>query len=367
MKPFLVMEILARANELERMGHRVVHMEVGEPDQPPPEAAIKAISRSLNRTTYTPSLGLQELRQAISDYYMAEYEVNVPSDRIVVTTGTSGAFLLAFAALFRPGDRVAVLDPGYPCYPNILEFLGIEPVRIPIYPEDSFKPKLGAVGSLDGILLTSPSNPTGAMLERADYKAFIERVPTVISDEIYQGITLDPEVEIFTAAEFGEDVVVVDGFSKKWSMTGLRLGWLVVPQKLIETMSVLTQNLFICPPTIAQHAGIAVLRECRDEVRRRRAAYRERAEYLMGALERLGFHIPVPPKGAFYLYADVSRICEDSYSFCMELLERAHVAITPGLDFGQNQPERYVRLSLANSLDNLKEGVRRISSWLKSR
>jgi aspartate/methionine/tyrosine aminotransferase len=369
-KPFIVMDILARAHELEAQGHSVIHMEVGEPDLPPPAPVVRAACAALadNRIAYTPSFGTWELRSAISGYYRAEYGVDVDPARIVATTGTSGAFLLVLGAWFRRGERVAVTDPGYPCYPNFFEFLGLETVRIPVSAGNGYRPVIEDLdrlaGRVDGILLTSPSNPTGAMLTRADYRSALARVPRVISDEIYQGIVLDPGAEPFTAAEFGPHVAIVDGFSKKWSMTGLRLGWAVVPEALIDPLVMLTQNLYICPPTVAQHAGVVALRECRDEVVRRRAVYRERADLVAAAIEPLGFRVAVRPQGAFYLYADVSALTDDSFAFCTDLLERAHVAITPGADFGLNAPERHVRFSLANSANNLREGVRRIAAYL---
>jgi (5-formylfuran-3-yl)methyl phosphate transaminase len=372
MRPFIVMKLLARANELEALGHSVIHMEVGEPDLPPPElcraAGVAAIEE--HRGRYTASMGLPELRRAIADYYQDEYGVGVDPGRVVVTTGTSAAFLLVMGGWFPRGARVAVTDPGYPCYPNFAEFLGLDVVRVPVAPERGFRPRSEdldqalAAGPVDGMILTSPSNPTGAMLTREDYRLVEARVPRIISDEIYHGIIVDDDAEIFTGAELGEHVTVIDGFSKKWSMTGGRLGWCVIPTDLVPHMEMLTQNLYICPPTVAQHAGLAAITEGRAAVRERRALYRARLDALIPALEALGLTVPFRPQGAFYLYVDVSRFTDDSYAFCFDLLERAHVAITPGADFGEHHAARYVRFSLANSKENILEGVRRIGEHL---
>lgn len=373
MKPFIVMELLARAQALEAEGLSVIHMEVGEPDLPPPapcrDAAIAAVA--LNRNRYTASFGLPELRRAIAGYYAEVYGVEVPFERVVATTGTSGAFLLALGGLFRRGDRIAVTDPGYPCYPNFCEFLGLETVRIPVDAADGFRPRLErldsalADGPIAGMILTSPSNPTGAMLPRATYQAVLERVPLVISDEIYHGIVVSDDAPHVTGAELGERVVVIDGFSKKWSLTGARIGWAVMPTASLAHLTMLTQNLFICPPTMAQYAGLAALSEPGlAAVRERRAVYRERVDAVVAAVEALGLRVPCRPQGAFYLYVDVGSVTDDSYAVCFDLLERGHVAITPGADFGEHRASTHVRLSLANSLPNLLEGVRRIGSYL---
>ncbi len=373
MKPFIVMELLARAQALEAVGHSVVHMEVGEPDLPPPEVCRKAAIDAVreNRNRYSHSFGLPGLREAISGYYRDVHGVEVPASRIVATTGTSGAFLLVLAAMFRRGDRVAVTDPGYPCYPNFFEVMGLETVRVPVDPEDGFRPRLDrldralADGPIAAMILTSPSNPTGAMLSRDAYRAVLDRIPLVISDEIYQGIVVADGVEEFTAAELGPRVVVIDGFSKKWSMTGGRLGWAVVPESSLDAMAMLTQNLFICPPTMTQHAGVAALSpQGIEAVRARRPVYRQRVDSVVAAVEALGLRVPCRPQGAFYLYVDVGSVTDDSYAFCFDLLERAHVAVTPGADFGEHRAVRHVRLSLANSLPNLLEGVRRIGAYL---
>lgn len=373
MKPFIVMELLARAQALEAAGHSVIHMEVGEPDLPPPDVCRRAACDAVmqNRNRYSHSFGMPELREAIAGYYRDVYGVDVPASRIVATTGTSGAFLLVLSALFRRGNRIAVTDPGYPCYPNFFEVLGLDTVRIPVDPMDGFRPRLDrldaalADGPIAAIILTTPSNPTGAMLPRDVYRAVLDRIPVVISDEIYAGIVVADGVDEFTGAEFGERVVVIDGFSKKWSLTGGRIGWTVVPPSCLDAMTMLSQNLFICPPTMSQHAGIAALSpEGIAAVRERRAVYRERVDAVTEAVEALGLRVPYRPQGAFYLYVDVGAVTDDSYAFCFDLLEKGFVAITPGADFGDHRAARHVRLSLANSLPNLLEGVRRIGAYL---
>lgn len=374
------MQLLERANKLQAAGHSVVHMEVGQPDLPAPEACraagIAAINEGQDR--YTPSFGLPELQREISAYYRDLHGLEIEPRRIVATVGTSGAFLLLLGAEFSPGDRIAVTDPGYPCYPNFFEFLGLETVRIPVRPDDGYRPRPDlleaalAEGPIQGMILTSPSNPTGATLPLDDYQEVLARVPFVISDEIYHGLWLADDPPVFTGAAVDpQRVAVIDGFSKKWSMTGSRLGWIVLPDAdldaRVEHMEMLTQNLFICPPTVAQYAGIAALRDARDEVALRAQVYRERLDYLIPAIEALGFVVPSRPQGAFYLYADVSAITDDAYAFCFDLLERAHVAITPGADFGEHHAERYVRFSLATSLESIKEGVARIRRYLDAR
>lgn len=376
MRPFIVMELLARAQALEAAGHSVIHMEVGEPDLPPPEVCRRAAVEAVlaNRNRYSHSFGLLELREAISGYYREVYGVEVPARRVVATTGTSGAFLLVLSGLLPRGARVAVTDPGYPCYPNFFEVLGLETVRIPVDAADGFRPRVDrldaalAAGPIAAMILTSPSNPTGAMLSRDAYRAVLERIPLVVSDEIYQGIVVADGVEELTGAEFGERVVVIDGFSKKWSLTGGRLGWAVVPEASLDALTMLTQNLFICPPTMTQHAGVAALSAAGlAEVRARRALYRERVDAVVAAIEGLGLGVPCRPQGAFYLYVDVGSVTDDAYAFCFDLLERGHVAITPGADFGLHRAATHVRLSLANSLPNLLEGVRRMRSYLRER
>jgi aspartate/methionine/tyrosine aminotransferase len=372
MKPFIVMQLLARAHELEAAGHSVIHLEVGEPDLPPPQPCLEAAVQAIrgNRTQYTASFGMWALREAIAGYYAAELGVEVDPRRVIVTTGTSAAFMLVLGGLFQRGQRVAVTDPGYPCYPAFCEFLGLESVPVSVEASDGYRPRAEVLdrllgqGPIHGMILTSPSNPTGAVLPRATYHEVMQRVPLVISDEIYQGIQLDPSVEVFSGAGLGEGVVVIDGFSKKWSMTGERLGWCVVPEASLGLMAMLTQNLYICPPTSAQFAGLAALTEARHVVRERRAVYAERAAFLVPALEALGLRVPHRPQGAFYVYADVSGVTRDSYAFCFDLLERGHLAITPGADFGVNHAGRFVRFSLASSLANLREGVRRLEAYL---
>jgi aspartate/methionine/tyrosine aminotransferase len=376
MKPFIVMELLARAQALEAAGHSVIHMEVGEPDLPPPEVCRRAAVEAVlaNRNRYSHSFGLLELREAIAGYYREVHGVEVPARRVVATTGTSGAFLLVLSGLVPRGARVAVTDPGYPCYPNFFEVLGLETVRIPVDAADGFRPRVDrldaalAEGPIAAMILTSPSNPTGAMLSRDAYRAVLERIPLVISDEIYQGIVVADGVDEFTGAEFGERVVVIDGFSKKWSLTGGRLGWAVVPEASLEALTMLTQNLFICPPTMTQHAGVAALSTAGlAEVRARRALYRERVDAVVAAVEGLGLTVPCRPQGAFYLYVDVGSVTDDAYAFCFDLLDRGYVAVTPGADFGLHRAATHVRLSLANSLPNLLEGVRRMGAYLRDR
>ena len=368
MKPFIVMELLARAKALEAAGHSVIHMEVGEPDLPPPEpcraAAIAAVDE--HRNGYTASFGLPELQRAIAGYYRDVYGVAVDPARVVATTGTSGAFLLALGGLFRRGDRIAVTDPGYPCYPNFCEFLGLEAVRVPVDAADGFRPRLDrldaalAQGPVAGMILTSPSNPTGAMLPRETYRAVLERVPTVISDEIYHGITYETTAESF--AGHTDRAIIINSFSKYFSMTGWRLGWMVVPDHLRDVVERLQQNLYICAPHVSQVAGLAAF-DCTDELDSHVARYAEHRTLLIDGLAAAGIDHIAAADGAFYVYADVSHLTNDSMDLCHRWLDQLGVASTPGLDFDLSRGHRFVRFSYAGDRAHLEEACGLLAGW----
>ena len=375
-KPFIVMDVMERAEALEREGRSIIHLEVGEPDFDMPDVVREAAHKAIRdgHTHYTHSLGIRELREAIAARYHERYGVDISPDRVVVTSGTSGAFLLLFGALLDPGGRIAMADPGYPCYANFARFVSAEPVRIPVEAEDSFaltpeRVAAAAVGgSLRVALVSSPANPTGTVTPREAYRWLADQPMTLISDEIYHGLRYD-EAEEFTALQVADDgkVIVVDGMSKRWAMTGLRVGWTIVPEAMVRSLNKLSQNLYISVCSVAQHAAVAALRHAQPDVDAMVATYRERHDYLVGALRQLGFGVEVEPQGAFYVFARMAHLAPDSYEFCVRMLEEAGVAATPGVDFGEHRTREYVRFAYTRSLDDIKEGVRRLRAWLRDR
>ena len=371
------MEILARARELEREGRSIIHMEIGEPDFPTPQPICEAGMAALatGEVFYTPARGLPALREAIADFYRTRYGVTVPPSRIIVTTGASGALLLAVSALVNPGDRVLVADPGYPCNRHFVRLMEGEPVGVAVRADSNYQltPELVEQhwdSRTVAAIAASPSNPTGTIISAAHLKAMAEfaraREGTLIVDEIYHGLTY--EGDIATALSFSDDVFVINSFSKYFNMTGWRLGWMVVPQRWVADVDKLAQNIFLAAPTPAQHAALAAFQpETLAILEARRAEFRARRNYLVPALRELGFDIPQMPEGAFYVYAGCDRLTRDSFAFARDILERAGVAITPGIDFGSNAPERHVRFAYTNSLERLQEGVRRIGEFLRRR
>jgi aspartate/methionine/tyrosine aminotransferase len=367
--PFYAMEVLRAANERAASGETVLHLEIGQPGTPAPRAVIEAAKRALEADPlgYTEALGLPALRRRIATHYQDFYGVAVDPGRVVVTTGSSGAFLLGFLAAFDAGDRVALAAPGYPAYRNILSALGIEPVLLPSDPEDRFQPTpalLAAAGPLDGLIVASPSNPTGTMLSPVAFRRLHdhcrERGIRFISDEIYHGITYDETPT--TAASFAEDALVINSFSKYFSMTGWRLGWMVAPVDLLRPVERLAQNLFIAPPTLPQHAAQAVF-DCRDELDANVRRYRASRDLLLDLLPKIGFDRLAPADGAFYLYADVARLTNDSEEFCRRMLAEAGVAATPGRDFDPERGHHYLRFSFAGATADMGEAGRRLAEW----
>ena len=374
--PFRVMEILARARELEREGRDIVHMEIGEPDFPTPkpicEAGMAAIASGA--VFYTPAQGLPALRVAISGFYRTRYGVEVPPSRIIVTTGASGALLLAVSALVNPGDRVLVSDPGYPCNRHFVRLLDGEPVGVAVGADSNYQltPELIEQhwdSRTIAAIAASPSNPTGTIIPVAHLETMTEiarkRGGTLIVDEIYHGLTYEGGVS--TALALSDELFVINSFSKYFNMTGWRLGWMVVPERYVADVDKLAQNLFLAAPTPAQHAALAAFEpETLAILEARRAEFKARRDYLVPALRRLGFEIPQMPEGAFYVYAGCGRLTRDSFAFARDLLERAGVAITPGIDFGSHAPERHVRFAYTNAIERLEEGVRRIGKFLNA-
>lgn len=376
-EPFHVMELLARARALEASGRSIVHMEIGEPDFPTPEPIREAGVRALRQGDlyYTPALGLPRLREAIADYYRVRYGLAVPAERVIVTTGASGALMLACAALVGPGDEVLLADPGYPANRHFVRVMEGVPRAIAVDAASGYQLAAAHLEQHWGprtvaAIVASPSNPTGTLVssERLSAMAAFARARggVLIVDEIYHGLVY--EGECATALALAEDAFVINSFSKYFSMTGWRLGWMVAPQAYVREIEKLAQNLYLAPPTPAQHAALAAFEPGTLAILEARVKeFRARRDYLVPALRALGFDIPVMPQGAFYIYAGCGSLTRDSFAFARELLEEAGVAITPGIDFGANAPERHVRFAYTNSLERLEEGVRRIAKYLSSR
>lgn len=368
--PFIVMDVLERANELERSGVDIVHLEVGEPDFDTPACVKNAVCRALEEghTHYTHSLGIYELREAICDYHNRRYGVSVTPDRVLVTAGTSPAMFLLFAALLDPGDEVIISDPHYACYPNFIRFLEGVPVRVKVYEEDGFQLRPEAIRKqmtpkTKAVFINSPSNPTGNLLS-ADRMQEIAGLDTwVVSDEIYHGLVYEGQEH--SMLEFSDQAIVFNGFSKLFAMTGLRLGYVIAPLPFIRPMQKIHQNFFISANAMVQRAGLAALNEAAEDVARMKQTYDQRRRFMIRRLKEIGFGITVEPTGAFYVFANARHFSENSYDLAFDILENAHVGVTPGVDFGPNG-EGYLRFSYANSMENIAEGINRLERYLQS-
>ena len=373
--PFHVMDIIARTHALEAQGRSIIHMEVGEPDFPTAEPIIEAGHRALSegRTRYTASAGISELRQAISDFYHSQYQLTVPPERILVTPGASGALQLATAVLVNPGEQILMADPGYPCNRHFVRLVEGEPVGIPVganshYQLDAEQVERYWSAKTVGVLLASPSNPTGTLVSPATLESILDVVQQrggrVIMDEIYHGLIYDNEA--VSALALSDQLFIVNSFSKYFGMTGWRLGWLVAPEAYVRDAEKLAQNLFLAASTPAQYAALAAfIPETLAICEQRRHEFKTRRDFLLPALRELGFTIPLVPQGAFYLYADCSRFTDDSYHFAFDLLDKAGVACTPGIDFGEHLAAQHLRFAYTNSLDKLAEGVERLRKVLQ--
>jgi aspartate/methionine/tyrosine aminotransferase len=368
-KPFIVMDVLEKAHSMERAGISVVHLEVGEPDFDTPacikEAAIRALREG--HTHYTHSLGLVELREAICRHYHRRYGVSVEPDQVVVTSGTSPAMFMLFAALLEPEDRVIISDPHYACYPNFIRFAGGEPVTVPVYEADGFQYRPEAIeektdARVKAIFINSPSNPTGNLLSHERMEAISKLSPYIISDEIYHGLVYEGEERCIL--EYTDRAFVLNGFSKAFAMTGWRLGYLIAPKPFIRAIQKVQQNFFISANAMVQWAGIAALEEAAEDVARMRAIYNERRRFMIKRLKEIGFGITVEPTGAFYVLANAKKFSNDSYKLAFDILDKAHVGVTPGVDFGAHA-EGYLRFSYANALDNIAEGLDRIERYVR--
>jgi aspartate/methionine/tyrosine aminotransferase len=373
-EPFIVMDVLAAANVRAAAGADVIHMEAGEPGSGPPDAVLAAARQALGRMPlgYTEALGRPQLRAAIAEHYDHLYGLSLDPGQVVVTVGASGAFVLAFLAAFDPGDRVVVPEPAFPAYKNTLRALGVEVVRLGLGPECAFKPTVAALNALEGpihgLLIASPSNPTGTMLQPAELAAIArfckERGIRLIADEIYHGITYDRPATSILAHD--RDAIVINGFSKYFCMTGWRLGWLVAPPDLVRSIELLAQNLFISAPALAQEAALAAF-VCRAALDAHIDVYRRNRATLLELLPAAGLTRFAPVDGAFYLYADISHLTDDSSALCNELLETAGLALVPGADFDSEQGRRFVRLSFAGTHAQVAAGAERLAGWLRAR
>ncbi len=368
--PFIAMDVLRAANEREAAGADVIHLEVGQPGSPAPEPVLEAARRALasERIGYTDALGIARLREAIAASYQAQYGIAVDPDEVVVTTGSSAAFQLAFLAAFEPGDRVGLAVPGYPAYRNILTALGIEPVLIAVGENAHYQPTpelLADAGSLDGLIVASPANPTGTMIGAADLARLTgycgDHGIRLVSDEIYHGITY--ETAATTARAHGREAIIINSFSKYYSMTGWRLGWMLVPPDLARSVECLAQNFYISPPALSQIAALPVF-GCRAELDGHVARYRVNRDLLIRTLSAAGLTRFAPAEGAFYLYVDISRLTRYSEDFCRRLLTETGVAVTPGLDFDPIDGGGWVRLSFAGSTEDIAEAAHRLTGWL---
>jgi aspartate/methionine/tyrosine aminotransferase len=366
---FIVMDVLEKAQQMEREGRSVIHMEIGEPDFDTPEcvreAAVMAIRAG--ETRYTHSLGILELREAISEHYEHRYGVRVGPDRVIVTPGTSPALLLIFAALLEAGGQVLMSDPHYACYPNFVTFLGGRPVYSPVFAQNGYLPDLDDMidrikPDTAAILINSPGNPTGAVLDARILQGIADMGVPVVSDEIYHGLVY--ETKEHSILEFTEEAFILNGFSKLYAMTGWRLGYVIAPARFVRPIQKIQQNFFISAAAFVQRAAIAALRDTRSNVQEMVRTYDSRRRLLLSGLRQIGLSVPADPQGAFYVLVDARHLDHDSYRLAFDILERVGVAVAPGVDFG-SAAEGHLRFSYANSSENLSEGIRRLSEYLK--
>ncbi|OWU81341.1 pyridoxal phosphate-dependent aminotransferase [Phaeobacter sp. 22II1-1F12B] len=370
--PFIVMDVMDAARRAEESGKSIIHMEVGQPGTGAPSGAMDALSKALreNSLGYTVALGLPALRQRIARLYGEWYDVDLNPERVVITPGSSGGFILAFTALFDTGDRVGIGAPGYPSYRQILRALDLEPVDFPTSAENRLQPVAEDIADLNlkGLMVASPANPSGTMLDRAALATLIDATMAqgahFISDEIYHGI--EYEAKAVTALEISDDAYVINSFSKYFSMTGWRVGWMVVPEDHVRVLERLAQNMFICAPHASQIAALAAM-DCEEELQANLAVYAENRRLMLEGLPAAGFTDIAPPDGAFYVYADVSAHTNDSRAFAAEILDRAGVAVTPGLDFDPIRGATTLRFSYARSTEDIREGLARLKRFMAQR
>jgi len=370
MTPFLVMDVLERANELQAQGFDVVHLEVGEPDFDMPACVAEAAKAACDRgkTHYTHSLGDPRLRQAIAEHYNHRYGVHAQADNIVVTSGSSPAILMALMTLCEAGSEVILSDPGYACYSNFILAVNAVPVLVPLKPENKFQYciediKACITDKTRAIFVNSPMNPTGGLVDDRVFEALASLGIPILSDEIYHGLVYEGRAR--SILEFTDNAFVLNGFSKRYAMTGLRLGYLIAPPAYARALQTIQQNLFICASSTAQEAGMAALAHADKDVEIMQATYKERRDYMLARLKQMGFGIPAAPQGAFYIFCDARRFTNDSYAFAFDILEKTHVGVTPGIDFGRGG-EGFIRFSYANSVENIRKALDRLELYLKT-
>lgn len=373
---FIVMDVLEKAHEMEREGIDIIHLEVGEPDFDTPACIKEAACRALEagHTHYTHSLGLLELREAVSQHYVETYHVSVNPEQVVIFSGTSPAMMSLFSALLEKDDEIIIPDPHYACYPNFITFFQGKPVTIPVYEEDGFQYRPEAIekkitARTKGIVINSPSNPTGNLLSEDRMVAIAALSPAsgppyIISDEIYHGLVYEGIAH--SILEFTDNAFVVNGFSKRHAMTGLRLGYLIAPEPFIRPIQKIQQNFFICANSMVQWAGVAALRDAGEDLEKMRQTYNKRRHYILKRIKGMGLGVTVEPTGAFYVFANAKHLSGDSYRLAFDILEKAHVGVSPGIDSGRNG-EGYLRFSYANSIDNIAEGMDRLERYLSER
>ena len=369
--PFIVMDVMESARKAEALGKKIIHMEVGQPGTAAPKIAKDYLTKEItnNNLGYTVTLGLPELRKRISKLYGEWYNLDLNPNRIIITTGSSGAFILSFASLFDVGDKVGIGSPGYPSYRQILKSQNLIPVDIQTEIQNKFQPVPNDIknNNLNGLLVASPANPTGSMIDKNSLNKLIntakENNVSFISDEIYHGIQY--EYNPTTAIEITDDCYVINSFSKYFSMTGWRIGWMVVPEDHVRQVERLSQNLFICPPHASQITALAAM-DATEELEKNINVYKKNREILLEELPKAGFKTFSPPDGAFYIYVDISEFSNDSLSFCKKVLDEAGVAITPGLDFDQKRGNKTIRFSYARSTEDIIEGANRIKNFMKT-
>lgn len=363
------MEVLEKANKMEQEGHHIIHLEVGEPDFDLPNAVKRRSEEAVNQghSHYTHSLGNLELRKAIAAFHEKKYSTPVNPDNVIVTSGSSPAILLILAALINPGDEVMVSNPGYSCYTNFIRIVHGKTVHVPVSADNGFQFDVNVIKKLvtprtKAIIINSPMNPTGNLLSPQVMRDMADLGITIISDEIYHGLVYNDMPH--SILEFTDNAFVVSGFSKTWAMTGLRLGYCICPNEYVRPIQKLQQNLFICADSVSQQCGIAALQECDEDVDSMKKIYNERRVYMIKRLKDMGFKIPFEPTGAFYVFVDCRHISNDSYSLAFDILEKAHIGVTPGVDFGSNG-EGFIRFSYANSIENIAEGLDRFENYIR--
>ncbi|MGB9699449.1 MAG: pyridoxal phosphate-dependent aminotransferase [Thermodesulfobacteriota bacterium] len=369
--PFLAMEVLEAASVMERQGEDIIHLEVGEPDFDTPDCIKEAAWKAMRdgKTHYTHSLGILELREAIAEHYHKKYKVEVSPDQILVTSGTSPAMLLLFMSLLEPGDEVILPNPYYACYPNFVRLAEGKPVFVNVYEEEGFQYRPEETKPLitsrtKAIFINSPANPTGNLMSQERMQEIVELGKTIVSDEIYHGLVYEGKEH--SILEFTKNAFVINGFSKLYAMTGWRLGYLIAPPEFIRPLQKMQQNFFISANAFVQWAGVAALKEAGEDVIRMKNLYNARRKFILPKLRELGFGITMEPTGAFYVLANAKAFTNNSFAFAFDILKKAKVGCTPGIDFGSNA-EGYIRFSYANSLENIAEAMRRLKNYLDTR